>query len=70
MSKNNNNNNKDYLHEKWRFTINFSQPYHSHWSVSMFKAQSISPADRGAYSAHALKAGRSKCNISVVERPR
>ena len=39
-------------------------------SVSMFKAQSISPADSGAYCEHALKAGSSKCNISVAERPR
>ena len=37
--------------------------------VSMFKAQSISPADRGAYCEHALKAGRSKCNIFVADRP-
>ena len=34
----------------------------------MFKAQSISPADRGAYCEHALKAGRSKFNISVGGR--
>ena len=33
--------------------------------VSMFKAQSISPGDRGAYCEHALKAGHSKCSISV-----
>ena len=39
-------------------------------SVSMFKAQSISPADRGAHCEHALKADRSKCNIPVAERPR
>ena len=38
--------------------------------VSMFKAQSISPGDRGAYCEHALKAGRSKCSIFVAERPR
>ena len=38
--------------------------------VSMFKAQSISPADRGAYCEHALKAGRSKCSIFVAERLR
>ena len=38
--------------------------------VSMSKAQSISPADSGAYCEHALKAGSSKCNISVAERPR
>ena len=37
--------------------------------VNMFKAQSTSPADRGAYCEHALKAGSSKCNISVAERP-
>ena len=41
-------------------------------SVSMFKAQSISPADRGANCEHALKAGRSECSIFVAEaeRPR
>ena len=31
--------------------------------VSMFKTQSVGPADRGVYREHALKAGRSKCNI-------